>query len=100
MSDVLKAIEQTAQEVREAYGMIPEPSPAPLPRPYEWFMMPGVKKARARCREHKETMKWAMKVSHDYPPRPSKHDDRVIYNGLLLQVWKCPHEGCAVEAVV
>lgn len=96
MSELLKAIETTTQEARDGYGLNPEPS---FLKPYEWFMMPGIKNARARCREHGLTMKWAMKVSKDYPPRPAKHDDRVIINGLLLQIWKCPHEGCEVEAV-
>jgi hypothetical protein len=95
MSELLKAIEKTVAEMR-----------APVEKPYQWVMVPGVKEPRAKCREHGKIMRWAMKISKDYPVTVSKHTGEgkrwripVEYQGMLLQVWKCPEEGCEVEAV-
>lgn len=91
---LLEALEMTAQEMRDQ------------PKPYEWVMVPGIKTPRAKCREHGLIMKWAMKISKDYPVTVSKHTGPgkrwrvpIEYMGLPLQIWKCPAQGCAVEAV-
>lgn len=82
---------------------------AALLRPYEWYALPGMsidnpQGRRARCREHGKTMKWAMKLDQRYPDQTSKHTGPgqrwrvpVEYKGLMVQVWRCPEEGCDVE---
>jgi hypothetical protein len=72
-------------------------------KPYEWITLPG-NLVRPKCRSHQLVMKWAMKMSKDYPPSINKHTRThhaypVVYMGLPVQVYKCPAEGCEVEAV-
>lgn len=104
MSELLKAIETTAQEMREQYQLNPDdPGPLPPAKLYEWITLPG-NLVRPKCRAHQVVMKWAMKMSKDYPPSINKHTRQyhafpVVYLGLPIQVYKCPEEGCETEAV-
>lgn len=103
---LLEALDLTAQEMRDAYRMNPADSgalPPVSPKPYKWITLPG-NLVRPECRSHQVLMKWALKLSKDYPDRINKytlkyHAHPVIMRGLLLQVYKCPEEGCEVEAV-
>jgi hypothetical protein len=88
---VLAAVEENIRDVRERYAM-------ETTKDYQWFTAPGGL-VRARCREHGGQMRWALTMSHKYPGRFNKNDDRVWHTGHLLQVYKCTHEGCPVEAV-
>lgn len=72
-------------------------------KPYKWITLPG-NLVRPECRSHQVVMKWAMKMSKDYPDTVNKHTRThhahpVVYKGLPIQVYRCPHEGCEVEAV-
>ena len=67
-------------------------------RPYAWFTAPGGL-VRARCREHGGQMSWQLTMSHKYPGRANKHDGRVWHTGHILQVYRCPRDGCGTEAV-
>jgi hypothetical protein len=72
-------------------------------KPYEWVTLPG-NLVRPKCREHGKVMKWAMKMSKDYPSTVNKHTRThhahpVVYMGLPIQIYRCPHEGCETEAV-
>lgn len=106
MSELLQAIETTAQEARDGYGLNPDdagPLPSVSQKPYKWIVIAGGL-VRPECREHRLVMKWALKISKDYPPTVNKHTTAyhahpVIFMGMLLQVYKCPHAGCEVEAV-
>lgn len=95
MSELLEAIETSAADVRERY--------ASGLKPYEWITLPG-NLVRPKCRAHQVVMKWALKLSKDYPDRINKytlkyHAHPVIMRGLLVQVYRCPETGCEVEAV-
>lgn len=99
MSDLLKTIAKSAEDARNAYRMAGD---EPL-KPYKWIVIAGGL-VRPECREHQLVMKWAMKISKDYPPTTNKHTRShhahpVVYMGLPIQVYKCPYAGCEVEAV-
>lgn len=74
------------------------PDWAPVYKPYSWIEIAGGL-VRARCNEHGRVMKWRMKIDKRYPRTPSRKDPRVVYEGLPLQVWRCPYENCEVEVV-
>lgn len=98
----LEALEITAQEIRDNYRLTGE-EPEPMVKPYKWIVIAGGL-VRPQCREHGLVMKWAMKMSKDYPPTINKHTRThhaypVEYQGLPIQIYKCPHAGCEVEAV-
>ena len=80
-----------------------ETTPPPAEKPYKWITLPG-NLVRPDCREHGKVMKWAMKMSKDYPPTINKHTRThhahpVVYMGLPVQIYRCPAEGCEVEVV-
>lgn len=102
MSDILKTIAESAEDARNAYRMAGEEPELPL-KPYKWIVIAGGL-VRPQCRKHQLVMKWAMKMSKDYPPSINKHTRShhafpVEYMGLPIQIYKCPYEGCEVEAV-
>lgn len=99
MSDLLKAIKESVEDARNAYRMAGDETL----KPYKWIVIAGGL-VRPECREHQLVMKWAMKISKDYPPTVNKHTRShhahpVVYMGLPIQVYKCPYAGCEVEAV-
>jgi len=106
---MLAALEMTAQEMRDEYRnhhadlLDDAGGRGDALRPYEWFVAPG-NLVRARCKEHKVQMKWAMKLDKRYPDTINKHTRThhaypVVYRGLPIQIWKCPAKDCTVEAV-
>ena len=68
---------------------------------YEWFVLPGGQ-VRARCREDKKQLGWALVLDHRYGKTVNKHTRThhahpVVMNGALVQVWRCPD--CKQEVV-
>lgn len=93
MSELLEALESTAQMFRDGYQLNPDPVELPGPNNwYEWFIQPGGI-PRTKCKEH-GIMSWAMKIDRRYPDTPNKHTlsycaHPVIYLGRPVQVWEC-----------
>lgn len=62
---------------------------------YTWVELAGGL-LRAKCTPCAKVMKWALEIRPEYGKTISKHTNRerfqhrVVFNGRIVQVWKCP----------
>lgn len=68
---------------------------------YTWVTVTGGQ-VRAKCTPCEQVMGWGLAISKDYPRTINKytvshHAHPVVFNGLLVQVWKC--KGCGQQVV-
>lgn len=60
---------------------------------YKWVELAGGL-VRAKCVKDNEIMKWALELRPEYGKTINKHTREyhahpVVYNGRVIQVWKC-----------
>ena len=99
MSDVIAALEVSAQMLWESYAQGPNPDPG---KQYKWRSLPGVRDVVAWCLPCDQRMGWALSIRREYPDTLNRTSLRngkyqVFYRGRLVQVHKCA--GCGQEVV-
>lgn len=93
MTTLAQAWEQATRDVQENLR-------ADLP--YEWKQPPGVRAYKPFCKADQRFYGWMLEVNKDYPRTPVRgmrpgHPHLVVFNGALVQTWKCG--GCGHKVV-